>query len=193
MNDEWEPLVMLFCAKDISPRRRSASILIFRVDAPLVHTLRKIHRHPIVNSSITDHELEGYLDEAIPGERMSAIEAALRGDEALRKRLAGVIGRRDAGVHSLAEIWRSHRVTCPTRDEWGAYLMGVCAQEQEDYYQFHLQDLGCRWCTANVEDLKQRAAADSDPSQLEIRKRRERYFQSSVGHIRSHQKKLGSE
>src|SRR5216110_410233 len=51
-------------------------------------------------------ELEAYLDEALPIEQMAAIEEALRGSDDLQKRLAAVNGRRDAGVHSLGDIWR---------------------------------------------------------------------------------------
>ena len=112
---------------------------------------------------------------------MAEIEKSLRNDEGLRKRLAAVMGRRDAGVHSLAEIWRTHRVTCPSRDEWGAYLMGVCPEDQEDYYRFHLDELGCRWCQANVQDLKDRAERHTD---VEVHQRRTRYFQSSIGHMK---------
>jgi len=62
-------------------------------------------------------ELEAFLDESLPVERMTAIEDALRADEELQKRLAAINGRRDAGVHSLGEIWRRHRLSCPSREQ----------------------------------------------------------------------------
>ena len=56
-------------------------------------------------------QLEAFLDEALPPERMAAIEEALRTDAELQKRLVAINGRRDAGVHSLGEIWRRNRLS----------------------------------------------------------------------------------
>ena len=50
-------------------------------------------------------------------DRMAAIEEALRGSDDLQKRLTAINGRRDAGVHSLGEIWRRHRLSCPSREQ----------------------------------------------------------------------------
>ena len=57
----------------------------------------------------TNSELEAFLDEALPVEKMTAIEEALRASDELQKRVAAINGRRDAGVHSLGEIWRRQR------------------------------------------------------------------------------------
>ena len=128
----------------------------------------------------TNSELEAYLDEALPTDRMAAIEEALRANEDLQKRLTAVNGRRDAGVHSLGEIWRRHRLSCPSREQLGSHLLGVLSPEESDYIGFHLESVGCRYCTASIIDLKsQQSAAES-----EVTTRRNRYFQSSVGHLR---------
>ena len=133
-----------------------------------------------MNDSITTAELEAYLDESLPAERMSAIEKALRGDEALATRLAEVIGRRDAGLHSLGAIWRRHRLSCPSREELGGHLLGILDAQAADYVQFHLETIGCRYCLANIEDLKsQQDASESNRAQG----RRKRYFQSSAGYL----------
>jgi hypothetical protein len=110
---------------------------------------------------------------------MAALEAALRDDEALQRRLSAAAGRRDAGVHSLSAIWRRHRLSCPTREQLGSYLLGVLDPEFGDYVAFHLEKIGCRYCRASLEDLKAQAAAD-DPG---VQKRRSKYFQSSVGRL----------
>jgi hypothetical protein len=131
-------------------------------------------------ADFTNSELEAFLDEALPIERMAAIEESLRGSEDLQKRLAAVNGRRDAGVHSLGEIWRRHRLSCPSRQQLGSYLLGVLSREEADYVKFHIETVGCRYCTASVSDLQaQQSAAES-----EVAHRRQRYFQSSVGHLR---------
>jgi hypothetical protein len=131
--------------------------------------------------NFTTAELEAFLDESLPIEQMAAIERALRDSDELQQRLTEINGRRDAGVHSLGEIWRRHRLSCPTRDQLGSYLLGVLPGELADYVKFHLETIGCRYCTASLEDLRrEQSAADAEPA----RERRQRYFQSSVGHLR---------
>ena len=79
---------------------------------------------PMTNSSLTDAELLAYLDEALPADTMADVERWLRGDTAGLARVASLSARRDAGVHSLSEIWRRHHLSCPSRQEWGSYLLG---------------------------------------------------------------------
>lgn len=125
-------------------------------------------------------ELEAYLDEALPPERMGQIEDALRDSEALREQVKSISGRRDAGVHSLGGIWRRHRLSCPPREQLGSYLLGVLSAEETDFVQFHLEVSGCRVCTASVEDLQgEQALAGNE----QVAGRRKKYFQSSVGHL----------
>jgi hypothetical protein len=134
-----------------------------------------------MSQSFTHAELEAFLDEALPIERMTAIEEALRHDEGLQHRLTETNGRRDAGVHSLGEIWRRHRLSCPTREQLGSFLLGVLPTDAGDYVKFHLETVACRCCAANLDDLRdQQSAADAGTSH----ERRRRYFQSSVGHLR---------
>ncbi len=134
-----------------------------------------------LSADFTTAELEAFLDESLPVERMAAIEQALRGSEALQERVTEINGRRDAGVHSLGEIWRRHRLSCPTRDQLGSYLLGVLPNDQGDYVTFHLETIGCRYCMASLADL--RRAQSAAEAQGAVR-RRQRYFQSSVGHLR---------
>ncbi len=130
-----------------------------------------------MQSHFTTQELEGYLEESLPPELMAAIEGALRSDPDLIDRLTAINGRRDAGVHTLGEIWRRHRVSCPTRQELGSYLLGALAPEHEQYIQFHLETVGCRLCQANVLDLKAQQAGHTSAATT----RRTKYFQSSAG------------
>jgi anti-sigma factor RsiW len=128
----------------------------------------------------TDPELDRFLDDALPPEQMAAIEAALRDDESLKARLASFVGRRDAGVHSLGAVWRRHRLSCPTREQLGSYLLGVLDPAVEDYVRFHLETTACRCCQASVEDLREQTAA-ADKKAVEVR--RTKYFQSSAGYL----------
>jgi hypothetical protein len=129
----------------------------------------------------SDTELEGYLDEALPAEEMTRIETAVRGDVSLVDRLTEIHARRDAGIHTLGGIWRRHRLTCPSREQLGSFLLGTLDRGAAEYVTFHVETIGCRICQANVEDLRnqQQEAADSAET------RRRKYFQSSAGYLRS--------
>ncbi len=133
-----------------------------------------------MTESFRQSDLEAFLDEALPAEEMSRIEQALRGDAELARRLAGVHARRDAGVHSLGEVWRRHRLSCPTRQELGGFLLGALPEETADYIAFHVEMAGCRFCQANLADLEERRAALDRTAEV----RRRRYFDSSAGFLR---------
>lgn len=133
-----------------------------------------------MSAQFTNSELEAFLDESLPAARMAAIEDALRHDDALQKQLTAINGRRDAGVHSLGDIWRRHRLSCPSREQLGSYLLGVLARDAAGYIKFHVETIECRYCAASIADLKsQQSAAEPD-----VNRRRQKYFQSSVGHLR---------
>jgi len=125
-------------------------------------------------------ELEAYLDEALPPEEMARIERALRHDRQLRRQLAAVNARRDAGVHSLGAIWRRHRLSCPSREQLGSFLLDALPDELAEYIAFHLEVVGCRYCQANLADLKRQEAESPDA----VETRRRKYFQSSAGYLR---------
>lgn len=127
----------------------------------------------------TDADLEGFLDEAAPAETMAAIERALRDDSQLARRLTRIRGRRDAGVHSLGDVWRRERISCPTREELGSFLLGVLEDGHADYLRFHIHRIGCRICRANLADLQ----AEQEEAAPAATQRRTRYFQSSAGYL----------
>jgi hypothetical protein len=129
---------------------------------------------------ITQSDLQAYLDEALPSEQMAAIEAELRSKPDLLKQLSAINARRDAGIHSVGEIWRRQRLSCPTREDIGSYLLGVLDKEQADYIDFHVKTIGCRLCQANVEDLERRQKEGAETAKT----RRTKYFQSTAGHLR---------
>ena len=124
-------------------------------------------------------ELEAYLDEALPPDAMAQVEKALRSDESLAGQLADINGRRDAGVHSLGGVWRRARLSCPSREQLGSYLLDALPHDAADYVTFHLQTIGCRYCTANLADMR----AQHDRSNTESDIRRRKYFQSSAGYL----------
>ncbi len=127
----------------------------------------------------TDNQLLAFLDESLPAEQAAALESRLRSDPELLSRLSDLRSREEAGVHSLGAIWRRFRLSCPTREQWGQWLLGVLDEPTSQYFEFHLKRVGCRYCAANLEDLK-RQAADVDRDRPQ---RRRRFFQTSVGRM----------
>ncbi len=132
-----------------------------------------------MNREFTLAELEAYLDEALAPAEMADVELQIRERPELLKRLQAIHQRRDAGVHSLGEIWRRHRISCADRDTLGSFLLGVLPPEQADYWRFHIDQIGCRLCRANLDDLRQRQARMHDAIA-----RQRRYFQSSAGFLK---------
>jgi hypothetical protein len=135
-------------------------------------------------ASFRTSDLEAYLDEALPAEEMARIEKILRKEGDLLQKLAVVHARRNAGVHTLGEIWRRHRASCPTREQLGSYLLKALPEEAADYVAFHVELVGCRFCRANLHDLETQLAEDQKATQS----RRRKYFQSSAGYLRREQK-----
>lgn len=132
------------------------------------------------NPCFSDQQLQAYLDEALPTAEMSAVEQRLREEGELRERLLVLAAQREAGVHGLGEIWRRHRLSCPPRTELGGFLLGTLEAEQQSYVQFHVQQIGCRLCAANLEDLQQQHDQQLQGTQA----RRRRFFQTSAGLLR---------
>ncbi len=125
-----------------------------------------------------DPTLLAYIEESLPADLMARIETQLRSDEALRQQLSQVIAKRDSGVHTVGDIWRRHRLSCPSREDLGSYLLGAMMDDQADYIKFHLEKIGCRYCQSNLDDLSESHHRDA------VIARRKKYFQSSVGRLR---------
>ncbi len=129
--------------------------------------------------TFSDQQLQAYLDELLPAEMMASVEIELRSSENLRERLVALVGMREAGVHGLGEIWRRNRLTCPSRQQLGSFVLGAMDENLQKYIQFHLDTVGCRVCLANLDDLK----AQQSDQKIDTQLRRRRYYQSSAGYL----------
>jgi hypothetical protein len=127
----------------------------------------------------TDAELAAFLDEALPPARCAQLEHELRTDVELRNRLLDVRGRELAGLHTIGAIWRRNRLSCPARRELGQFLLGALDAESVDYVRFHIEQVGCRYCEANLADLRAAGTPDQPPPA-----RRRRYFETSAGYLK---------
>ena len=93
--------------------------------------------------TFSDAELEAYLDESLDSERAGEIELALKEDAELLERLSHINGRRNAGMHTLGEIWRRNQIGVPTEEMMGNFLLGITSVEQSRYIRFRMETLRC--------------------------------------------------
>ena len=125
-------------------------------------------------------DLEAYLDEALPPDDMAAIEDVLRNNPELGQKLVAIHGRRDAGVHTLGEIWRRHRITCPSRQQLTLYLDNKLGEEETSYIKFHLEEVHCRLCVASYEDICIARQDDDEDSET----RHQRFLDGSSTYLK---------
>ncbi len=130
--------------------------------------------------NITREQLDAYLDDMLSESETALVEQALRESEALRRRLRSLMQERDRGDHSIGAVWRREKLSCPTREQLGSYLLEVLDEEMREYVRFHLETVGCAHCLANKADLE---ASLKEPAP-KAQERRRRYFQSSAGYLK---------
>jgi hypothetical protein len=128
---------------------------------------------------ITRELLHGYLDDALSDAEIAHVEQSLRESEALRRLLRVIIQERDRGEHSVGAIWRRQRLSCPTREQLGSYLLQVLERPLLDYIEFHLRTIACPYCLANLADLE---SLQKEPPP-KTQERRRRFFESSAGYL----------
>jgi hypothetical protein len=132
-------------------------------------------------SEITREQLHAYLDDALSEGETARVEQSLRDSKTLQGQLHQVMQERDRGEHSLGAVWRRERLTCPSRETLGSYLLQVLDEAEQDYLTFHLQTVGCPFCLANLADLQ---AIQKEPTP-KAKERRRRIFQGSAGFLQS--------
>jgi DNA-binding phage protein len=136
--------------------------------------------HPAtVMANITRELLHGYLDDALSEGETAQVEKALRESEGLRHLLRAILRERDRGEHSVGAIWRRQRLSCPTREQLGSYLLQALDEGLQEYIAFHLETIACPFCLANLADLQ---ALQREPAP-KARERRRRIFESSAGYL----------
>ncbi len=84
----------------------------------------------------------------------------------------------DEFENMLVQVWQSLRPSCPKRSTVGGYLLQTLDENWQHYVDFHLNQLGCHFCRANLEDLKEQNKDNSHPRALHTR-----IMQSTVGFL----------
>src|SRR5438128_8542912 len=104
-------------------------------------------------AKITREQLQGYLEDCLSEAETAQVEQALRDSEALQRMLRALMQERDRGEHSLGAIWRRERLTCPSREQLGSYLLQVLDKGSQDYLDFTLRTVRCAYCFAHLLEL----------------------------------------
>ena len=125
----------------------------------------------------TNAELEAYLDESLASEKAGELERRLRDDEDLLRRLSEINGRREAGMHTLGEVWRRNQLGVPTAEQMGKFLLGVLPDGESDYIRFRIEELECPFTTALRDDLQSQNKGADEQSTA----RRSKIYKSSAG------------
>ena len=126
---------------------------------------------------INDAMLRDYLADALAAEQSARVEKALRDSAELRAQLENVRqNRADGQLHTLGAIWRRSRMTCPSRQQLGSFLLDALDPELAAYLTFHLDVIECPFCQANLDDLKAQSQAAVGGS---AKSRQRRIFQAS--------------
>lgn len=130
-----------------------------------------------MTTEFTNAELEAYLDESLESGRAGEIERLVREDSDLLRRLSEINGRREAGMHTLGEVWRRNQLGVPTVEKMGKFLLGVLPSGEADYVRFRIEELKCPFTVALKADLESR---NQEP-QAQSTARRSKIYNSSAG------------
>ena len=130
-----------------------------------------------MSQDFTDAELEAYLDEALDPDRAAELEQAAREIPELVQRLSHINRRRDAGIHTLGEIWRRYQIGVPSRDDVSQFLLNVLPAEHHQYIEYRLDILRCPYTIAILKDLQSKVQGESPTAAT----RREKFYKSSAG------------
>lgn len=81
----------------------------------------------------------------------------------------------------MTDIWKLQRFSCPKRSTIGAYLLGTLDKQWRQYVDFHVNTVGCRFCVANLHDLKEQNA------QKQSKRFQTRIMESTAGFLKKPQ------
>jgi len=130
-------------------------------------------------AKISREQLHSYLEDSLSDAETAQVEQALRDSEPLRRMLRAVMQERDRGEHSIGAIWSRQRLSCPTREQLGSFLLKALDPPHQDYIDFHIRTIGCSFCSANLADLQSLHKEPAPKAQA----RRRRFFESSAGYL----------
>jgi hypothetical protein len=129
---------------------------------------------------ISKETLRAFLHDSLPEPEAAEVEKQIRDNPKLRALFDQVRQEEDRGEHSVGAIWRRDHISCPSRDQLGGYLLQALDDDLIGYLEFHLTVVGCSFCTANLDDLRQKQAEAAGAA----KGRRKRIVNSTAGVLR---------
>lgn len=91
---------------------------------------------------LDDQRLLAYIRDELPAEQLREMEL-LRTNAESRSFWGRLLEGTQGDQHAPGTVWRQSRLTCPSREEWGSYLLGVLDPHFAAYYRFHLDRVEC--------------------------------------------------
>ena len=82
---------------------------------------------------------------------------------------------------TVAAVWRSERISCPHPHVLQSYLQGGLQGGAKEFVAFHLEDSGCPYCNATLDDLK---ARDDEARLPVLTDMKERLLRSTVAELK---------
>ena len=77
----------------------------------------------------------------------------------------------------LSQIWSLQRPSCPKRTTLGKSMLGILDPPWQQYVQFHVDVLGCTYCQANLNDLREDESDEAEAARCQ------RIFESTIGFV----------
>lgn len=96
----------------------------------------------------------------------------------LVKALAEQAGEGEAHL-DVAAVWGESRVSCPARHWLARHLAGTLDDGPAGFVAFHLEEMECPWCLANLDDLE-RSEDALEPLLEKVRASTARYLRSKT-------------
>jgi RNA polymerase sigma factor (sigma-70 family) len=115
------------------------------------------------------------------------------------KRLRELAGRRDTSNELLpalaavtdggtshidldvSKAWRIGKVSCPARYWLARHLAGSLSEGPASFVRFHLEEMKCPWCQANLDDLQRAEERELEPLLERMEASTVQYLRSRTG------------
>ncbi|MBK7643756.1 MAG: hypothetical protein IPJ19_12040 [Planctomycetes bacterium] len=97
--------------------------------------------------------------------RLRELAAARDPEGSLSALFAEALDSGESDVHfDVAELWKRSRASCPARHWLARQAAGTLPEGPADFVRFHLGEMHCEWCQANLDDLeRQGREAELEP------------------------------
>lgn len=123
-------------------------------------------RRPLTRDKIIEY-LDGVL--ARGGDEERWIQEQLANSDKDRAFFEAVREEVETQNLSISLVWRQERVSCPHRDLLEAHFHGSLSEAESDYVRFHIDRVGCLYCSANLDDIAALDRAVEDPPVRDLR------------------------